>query len=297
MPAYEVSRTLVKSPPEVWSELERVERLAELLGDGTIEIVATKPESEIRWRGERASGTIEIAASGWGTRVKLTAEAAEATGVAAEATGVEVEAPAKAPAPGGPVDGGPADGAGPQVKAGPATSVESIVEREPVATATVEPVVENDSASVAEGGETGPQSEPVADTEPEREVVAEPSSTAEPERLGFWKRLFSRSRDAVAAEEAVPEAVSVQMEEVSPEPVVEAEPEPEQTAQAEPMVETAAESESDPTVKSEPESAVEPEPVVVSEPDQTGAPVDYEALLTSVLDHLGSAHKRPFTHA
>ena len=78
MPAYEVSRTLVKSAPEVWAELERVERLAELLGDGAIEIVSMRAESQLEWRGDRASGTIEIAASGWGTKVKLTAEAEEA---------------------------------------------------------------------------------------------------------------------------------------------------------------------------------------------------------------------------
>ncbi|MBK5229739.1 MAG: hypothetical protein JJE27_01065, partial [Thermoleophilia bacterium] len=77
MPAFEVSRTLVKSPPEVWAELERSERLAELLGDDAIKITRAEPETKIEWQGSTASGTIEIGASGWGTKVRLTAEAAD----------------------------------------------------------------------------------------------------------------------------------------------------------------------------------------------------------------------------
>lgn len=77
MPAFEVSRTLVKSAPEVWSELEKTERLAELLGDGAITITRLNPETVIEWRGSTASGKIEIAASSWGTKVRLTAEAEE----------------------------------------------------------------------------------------------------------------------------------------------------------------------------------------------------------------------------
>ncbi|MGB0872976.1 MAG: hypothetical protein ACPGYP_07550 [Solirubrobacterales bacterium] len=76
MPAYDVSRTLVKSQPEVWAELEQVERLAELLGDDAIEITRSEPETTIEWQGESANGTIEISASGWGTKVRLTAETA-----------------------------------------------------------------------------------------------------------------------------------------------------------------------------------------------------------------------------
>lgn len=76
MTAYDVSRTLVKSQPEVWAELEQTERLAELFGDDAITITRAEPESTIEWKGSNAEGTIEISGSGWGTKVRLTAEVA-----------------------------------------------------------------------------------------------------------------------------------------------------------------------------------------------------------------------------
>ena len=44
MPSVEVSRTLVKSPPELWAELEG-ERLTEAVGQ--VRIKATEPEREL----------------------------------------------------------------------------------------------------------------------------------------------------------------------------------------------------------------------------------------------------------
>ena len=73
----EVTRTLVKSPPELWAELSDVAALARHLGEfGTIRIVRTEPESVVEWEGDRASGSVRLEPSGWGTRVTLTAEAA-----------------------------------------------------------------------------------------------------------------------------------------------------------------------------------------------------------------------------
>jgi hypothetical protein len=70
-----VKRTLVKSPPELWSEVSEVESLARHLGElGEIKISRLEPEHTVAWEGERASGTVEIEASGWGTKVTLTAE-------------------------------------------------------------------------------------------------------------------------------------------------------------------------------------------------------------------------------
>jgi hypothetical protein len=70
----EVQRTLVKSPPELWSELSDPESLARHLGElGEIRIVATESESKVRWEGEGVSGEIELKASGWGTKVTLSA--------------------------------------------------------------------------------------------------------------------------------------------------------------------------------------------------------------------------------
>lgn len=73
-----VKRTLVKSPPELWSELSEVESLARHLGElGEIKISRLEPEHTVAWEGEKARGTVQIEASGWGTKVTLTAEVDE----------------------------------------------------------------------------------------------------------------------------------------------------------------------------------------------------------------------------
>jgi hypothetical protein len=67
-------RTLVKSPPELWSELSEVESLARHLGElGEIRIVKVEPESTVAWEGEEVSGTVELEQSGWGTKVTFKA--------------------------------------------------------------------------------------------------------------------------------------------------------------------------------------------------------------------------------
>jgi hypothetical protein len=214
MPAYEISRTLVKSQPEVWAEIEKAERLAELLGDDAIKITKASPESTVEWEGTGASGSIEIAASGWGTKVILKTEVPEA---AAE------------PEP----------------------------EREP------EPEPEPEPVDQAEPEEIALESEAV-ETEPEME----------PEKIGFWqkiKAMFNSEQEINLAEE--------------PEAVVEPEPEPEPEAIIEP----------EPEPEPEPVEIVEPEPEPVAE--ATPEPIDYEQRMTALLDHLGSAHKRPFVNA
>lgn len=71
----EAKRTLVKSPPELWAELSDAEALARHLGEfGEIRITRTQPESVVEWEGDLASGSVQIEASGWGTKVTLTAE-------------------------------------------------------------------------------------------------------------------------------------------------------------------------------------------------------------------------------
>ncbi|MFL5515951.1 MAG: hypothetical protein ACJ8DJ_07330 [Gemmatimonadales bacterium] len=79
------SRTLVKSPPELWSELSEVEALARHLGElGEIRITRVEPEHTVAWEGERAKGTVSLEPSGWGTTVTFTAEMPEAPEAAAE---------------------------------------------------------------------------------------------------------------------------------------------------------------------------------------------------------------------
>jgi hypothetical protein len=72
---HEASRTLVKSPPELWAECSDAGSLARHLGEfGEIRITRLEPEIIVAWEGERASGTVRIEPSGWGTKVTLTAK-------------------------------------------------------------------------------------------------------------------------------------------------------------------------------------------------------------------------------
>ncbi len=68
----EVQRTLVKSPPELWSELSDPAALGRLLGDfGDVRTTRVEPEKAVEWEAENASGTVLIKPSGWGTTVTL----------------------------------------------------------------------------------------------------------------------------------------------------------------------------------------------------------------------------------
>ena len=90
MQTHEASRTLVKSPPELWAECSDAAALARHLdGFGEIRITRLDPETAVAWEGEKVRGTVRIEPAGWGTKVILTAEAA----VAEE----EVQAPAPEP--------------------------------------------------------------------------------------------------------------------------------------------------------------------------------------------------------
>lgn len=70
MATYEVSRTLVKSPPELWAELEGA-RLGDSLGATSVK--TTEPERELAWEGDGAAGLARLEPSSWGTKVTLTA--------------------------------------------------------------------------------------------------------------------------------------------------------------------------------------------------------------------------------
>ena len=85
MTEHVASRTLVKSPPELWAECSDAASLARHLDQfGEIRITRLDPETAVAWEGERARGTVRIEPAGWGTKVILTA--VEVAGeVAAEA--------------------------------------------------------------------------------------------------------------------------------------------------------------------------------------------------------------------
>lgn len=74
MASYEVSRTLVKSPPELWDGLGT--RLEHALGEEA-RVKPTEAERSVAWEVDGACGTVALEPSGWGTKVTLTAEVEE----------------------------------------------------------------------------------------------------------------------------------------------------------------------------------------------------------------------------
>ena len=75
MPQVQAKRRLVKSPPELWSELSDAAALARHLGEfGEIRITRLDRESKVVWEGDRASGSVELESAGWGTQVTFTVE-------------------------------------------------------------------------------------------------------------------------------------------------------------------------------------------------------------------------------
>jgi hypothetical protein len=178
MRSLQASRTLVKSPPELWAELSDLGALARHLGEfGEIRITKVDPESRVEWEADRASGTVRLEPSGWGTRVVLTVDTPEP---AADPV-PEVEEPVAAP-----------EAAPPVAEAEPVAA-----EAEPEA----EPAAEADAP------------EPVA-VEPAPTPVAE----ATPPKRGFWARLFGRRTPEPPAPAPEPEPVVEEPVAVEPEP-------------------------------------------------------------------------------
>jgi hypothetical protein len=75
MTTLEVSRTLVKSPPELWEELQG-ERLPEAVGSST-KVSVAEEQRRIEWEAEGARGAAVLEPAGWGTKLTLTAEVRE----------------------------------------------------------------------------------------------------------------------------------------------------------------------------------------------------------------------------
>ena len=74
MASLTAQRTLVKSPPELWTELSEIDRLARHLeAFGDITITKLEPEHTVAWEGEHACGTVSLEPAGWGTKVTFEA--------------------------------------------------------------------------------------------------------------------------------------------------------------------------------------------------------------------------------
>jgi hypothetical protein len=75
------SRTLVKSPPEVWEQLDDAGRMQGLMSAlvghaAEVEVYARVEESKLAWKANDARIEIELAEKGWGTNVSVSAERA-----------------------------------------------------------------------------------------------------------------------------------------------------------------------------------------------------------------------------
>ena len=256
----EVQRTLVKSPPELWAELSDPASLARHLGElGEIRITRAEPEQLVEWEAPATSGTVAIRASAWGTRVTLTANR-ELAATEAGAAERELEAEAEPP--------------------------EAEVTAEPEAVA-----------------------EPEAELEPEpRPEPLDPAT-----RRGFLARLFRRwSRrpapqpDDVGAIAREGEPTSVEPASVEPtcvEPAsvepASAEPASAEPGRAEPPECEAVPAQEDPEAGTMLELEREPGVDLASElkAAEDAAEAEVTAILSGVLDRLGAAHHRPFSHS
>jgi hypothetical protein len=280
----EVQRTLVKSPPELWSELSNPDALARHLSElGEIRITAVEPETKVEWEAEGASGVVHLKQSGWGTKVTLS--------MTRVAPAVE-EAPSEPEAIAEPE---PEPAAAVEAEPEPVAVVKvAVVKPEPESELAAEPTAAEPTGEVEPGPETAPEPtaeplgevalEPVAEPEPELvAAVPEQETVTEPDtRPGFFARLFRRGHarrrvlaealaefDAVAEPEPKPEVVALAAPEpVYPEPVVEPEP-----------------------------HAIELASDLAAELASVEAQMTAETteLLTGVLDRLGAAHHRPFS--
>jgi hypothetical protein len=165
MTSLQASRTLVKSPPELWAELSELESLARHLGEfGEIRITRVDPESRVEWEADRASGTVRLEPSGWGTRVVLTVLTPEPVEGEPEPEAVVVEPPAPEPEP----------GPGPEPERGPEPAPEPrrgwfarLFRRQPRPVAP-----EPEPVAVAPEPEPEPEPAPAPEPEPEPEPSA-----------------------------------------------------------------------------------------------------------------------------
>ncbi len=122
----EVQRTLVKSPPELWSELSNPDALARHLSElGEIRITAVEPETKVEWEAEGASGTVQLKQSGWGTKVTLSVTRVAPAGEEAPSEPETIAEPE------------PAVGTEPVAAAGPEPKSDPVVEPEPDPVAAV----------------------------------------------------------------------------------------------------------------------------------------------------------------
>ena len=270
-------RRLVKSPPELWAEVSSEDSLGRRLAEfGEIRITRVEPETTVAWEGDRASGTVELAPAGWGTKVILTATPLLEAGAEAAVEEAVFEAPPVA-----------------EAIAAPA--------REPQPEAIAATACEPQPAAIAA---TEPEPEPLA--EPERVALAEPEPTAPPPdpappRRGLFARLFRRApapRPALpppAPQLEIPAPPAPGPDPSPPAPGPDpTPPDPGPAPGPVPVPDPVGPlPEPDPTPPQ-----IGPQPDLPPAAAVTEPPLDAErtvAILSDVLDDLGAAHHRPFS--
>ena len=264
-------RTLVKSPPELWAEVSDVASLARHLGEfGEVTITRVEPETTVVWEGERASGTVELEPSGWGTKVTLTAALAA----------VATQEPAE-PEP------------EPEAVAEPQAAAEPEIVVEPEA----EPEAEAEPVAVVADEEPPPEPSVMAVAPIPAPLTADQMLA----RSGFFSRVFGRRRRPradIGGPSAPTPLPTPPTPAPDPSPLPEPTPEPPAPTplpSRPPAPEPPAAAEAEPVVVAATE---EPEPAVAAEEPEPAAPepaIDVEAVLCGVLDTLGAAHHRPFS--
>jgi hypothetical protein len=290
MPEVKAQRKLVKSPPELWNELSDVQSLSRHLGEfGEIKITKLEPESTVEWQGERARGTVELSPAGWGTQVTITASL----------DGADGEAPQPAP----PATASEAlDSAGAELDAaqarfasaeselsaavaglqGAEEKLEAAQRAQPIAADFLEPEPASDPEPPAKGGffarlfGWGDAAEADRRAEDERAARAERQAEAERRVADAQKRVEAQRAEAAErkarAERRVADAQRALEKQRA---AVEAA----ETARAAAEERVAAE-------------RAEAERLAAETAREQERPL---ALLEDVLDHLGSAHHRPFS--
>jgi hypothetical protein len=164
MPDVTASRTLVKSPPELWTECSDAASLGRHLDRfGEIRITRLEPETAVAWEGELASGTVRLEPSGWGTRVVLTARPVEPAADVSPGADVSRAADVSLAAE-------PLADAEPEADEGAAPARVGLFAR-------MRRALRRSPANARPKPETVPESEPVS--EPGPEAGAEPPTTAD----------------------------------------------------------------------------------------------------------------------
>jgi hypothetical protein len=283
----EVQRTLVKSPPELWSELSDPDALARHLGElGEIKITRTEPEKLVEWEAEGTTGTVAIKASGWGTKVILTVHHEPPARAAAEPAVAEPEdedapdarAEAQDDAQQLPAELGPASGTAEAVSAdpkpAPATEAARRAAGWPDARGHTGPAIESDLRA-AEADAPISDHAPWHLEEAAHTLQAGSASELQPEtepapqesRRGFFARLFgSRRKRANTAVTEAREPTDLATDQPHMARPVADVPDPATASQPEEIADTDAAPDT-PADTSAPAAVVEvTEPVAVAEP-------------------------------